>query len=251
MVANCDRNCPLLRRMLIAASAFAIGFSLNAAAQTISSADNSTSGQTYSSSADYRAYLSTDALLGGSSSVDSADGSGASASPQYGGGRRSSSYPTLRKPLQPHRLRGRVRFQHPCRQRHQLFDYQSRQWRSKPGRGLWLRFQSRRRLELHQALRRADGVPVPSSGHSQRLSERPARPGVRGSALPASVETSIPGRSPSIPSSTCPLAIRAALYVDGWRRLLPQGDQLHRTRRRVRPLLRMHCSAGNRRSLLQ
>ena len=41
MVANCDRNCPLLRRMLIAASAFAIGFSLNAAAQTASSAADS------------------------------------------------------------------------------------------------------------------------------------------------------------------------------------------------------------------
>jgi hypothetical protein len=96
MVANCDRNGPLLRRMLIAASAFAIGFSLNAAAQTTtSSADNSASEQTYSSSADYRAYLSTDALLGGSSSAEPADGASASASPQYGGGgRRSSSYPS-------------------------------------------------------------------------------------------------------------------------------------------------------------
>jgi hypothetical protein len=95
MVANCDRNSPLLRRMLIAASAFAIGFSLNAAAQTTSSPDNSANGQTYSSSADYRAYFSTDALLGGSSSFEPTDGAGASASPQYGGGgRRSSSYPS-------------------------------------------------------------------------------------------------------------------------------------------------------------
>jgi hypothetical protein len=95
MVANCDRNSPLLRRMLIAASVFAIGFSLNAAAQTTSSPDGSANGQTYSSSADYRAYFSTDALLGGSSSFEPADGAGASASPQYGGGgRRSSSYPS-------------------------------------------------------------------------------------------------------------------------------------------------------------
>ncbi len=91
MVANCDRHCPLLRRMLIAASALAIGFSLNAAAQTTLATDNSTGGQSYSSSTDYRAYLSTDALLGGSSSSEPAEG--ASASPQYGGGRQSS-YPS-------------------------------------------------------------------------------------------------------------------------------------------------------------
>jgi hypothetical protein len=90
MVANCDRNCPLPRRMLIAASAFAIAFSLNAAAQsTTAAADHSADGQNYSSSA----YLSTDSLLGGSSFADPA--AGASASPQYGGGGgRSSSYPS-------------------------------------------------------------------------------------------------------------------------------------------------------------
>jgi hypothetical protein len=89
MVANCDRNCPLPRRMLIAASAFAIAFSLNAAAQsTTAAADNSANGQNYSSSS----YLSSDSLLGGSSLSDPAGG--ASASPQYGGGGgRSSSYP--------------------------------------------------------------------------------------------------------------------------------------------------------------
>jgi hypothetical protein len=94
MVANCDRTCPLLRSVLIAASAFAIGFSLNAAAQTTTAADSSGS-QSYSSSIDYHAYLSTDSLLGGSSYADPAEGSG-SGSPQYGGGRRSSSssYPS-------------------------------------------------------------------------------------------------------------------------------------------------------------
>jgi hypothetical protein len=92
MVANCDRDCPLLRRMLIAASAFAIGFSLNAAAQTASAANNPADGQSYSSSTDYRAYLNTDSLLGGSSSF--AEPSAAGGSPQYGGGGRSSSYPS-------------------------------------------------------------------------------------------------------------------------------------------------------------
>lgn len=91
MVANCDRHCPLLRRMLIAASAFAIGFSLNAAAQTAPAADNA-NGQSVSNSSSSVAYLSTDSFLGGSSYAEPSNG--ASASPQYGGGRRqSSSYP--------------------------------------------------------------------------------------------------------------------------------------------------------------
>ena len=89
MVANCDRHCPQLRRMLIAVSAFAIGFSLNASAQTSSPADHSADGQTVSSSSSYSALLSTDSLLGGSAYADPSGG--ASASPQYGGGRRSSS----------------------------------------------------------------------------------------------------------------------------------------------------------------
>jgi len=95
MVANCDRTCPLLRRVLIAASAFAIGFSLSAAAQSTSAAAPGSDSHSYSSSIDYHAYLSTDSLLGGSSYADPAEGSG-SGSPQYGGGRRSSSssYPS-------------------------------------------------------------------------------------------------------------------------------------------------------------
>jgi hypothetical protein len=90
MVANCDPHRPL-RRMLIAASALAVGFSLSAAAQTAPAMDNSAAGQNFSSSTDYRAYLSTDALFGGSSYAEPA--AGASASPQYGGG-RGSSYPS-------------------------------------------------------------------------------------------------------------------------------------------------------------
>jgi len=111
MVANCDRNCPLLRGIVIAASAFAIGFSLSAAAQSTSAANSPTSGQNYStaasgttdgqnysSSLDYRAYLSTDSLLGGSAAAD--PGNGASAADPAGGGNgagqyggRRSSYP--------------------------------------------------------------------------------------------------------------------------------------------------------------
>ncbi len=98
MVANCDRSCPSLRRVLIAVSAFAIGFSLNAAAQMTSAADNSAVGQNYSSSAGYQAYLSSDALPAGGSSADpsaSASPASSSALPQYGGsGGRQSSYPS-------------------------------------------------------------------------------------------------------------------------------------------------------------
>jgi len=91
MVANCDRTCPLMRRMLVAASTVAVGFSLAAAAQTTSATD-SANGQSFSSSSSYSAYLNTDSLLGGSSFSDPS--AGASASPQYGGNRRSSSsYP--------------------------------------------------------------------------------------------------------------------------------------------------------------
>ena len=164
MVANCDRNCPLLRRMLIAVSALAIGFSLNAAAQTVTSSDNSASGPTYSSSADYRA-LSTDALLGGSSSFDSDSGSGAIASPQYGG-QSHSSYPSYESRLSHIAFEGGL-VSASLLERHQLTRLPSRQWRSRAQRGLWLRFQCRRRLELFQALRHPDRV-LPSTGRASR-----------------------------------------------------------------------------------
>jgi hypothetical protein len=77
--------------MLIAASALAIGFSLNAVAQTASVAD-SNSGQSLSNSSSTIAYISADSLLGGSSYAEPSNGEGAS--PQYGGNnRRSSNYP--------------------------------------------------------------------------------------------------------------------------------------------------------------
>jgi hypothetical protein len=94
MVANCDRTCPLSRRMLIAASALALGFSLTAAAQTASTPDNSASAPAYSSS-DLRAYLNSDGVLGGGGSFSSAPSGNAvaSASPQYGGKQQSAQYP--------------------------------------------------------------------------------------------------------------------------------------------------------------
>jgi len=87
MVANCDRTCALLRRLLAAASAFAVGASLSAAAQTSLAANHSSDGQSYSSSA----VLSTDALLG-AAPAPAPTASAADPSPQYGGG-RSSNYP--------------------------------------------------------------------------------------------------------------------------------------------------------------
>lgn len=93
MVANCDRRCPLARRMLIAASAFALGFSLSAAAQTSSSSQISADGQSYSSSTEYLASLNPDAMpRTGNAALASA--ALASPSPQYGGRTRTSpTYP--------------------------------------------------------------------------------------------------------------------------------------------------------------
>jgi hypothetical protein len=94
MVANCDRTCPLSRRLLVTLSAFAIGFSLTAAAQTSAASQISADAQSYSSSSAYLASLSTDDLLGGSSSTTPMASAAASASPspQYGG-RSNSRYP--------------------------------------------------------------------------------------------------------------------------------------------------------------
>ncbi|HVT99232.1 MAG TPA: hypothetical protein VHE33_17130 [Acidobacteriaceae bacterium] len=92
MIANCDRHRALLRRVVTTAFAVAVGVSLNASAQTSLPADHAANGQSYSSSNNYQAYLSTDSLLGGSSYAEPSGG--ASASPQYGGNRRSSNYPS-------------------------------------------------------------------------------------------------------------------------------------------------------------
>jgi hypothetical protein len=91
MVANCDRSCPLSRRMLIAVSALAIGFSLTAAAQTATTPDNSASAPTYSSS-NWQALLSPDAFLPGGGSSSAEPTANAIASPQYGG-QRNPQYP--------------------------------------------------------------------------------------------------------------------------------------------------------------
>jgi hypothetical protein len=92
MVANCDRTCPLARRMLIAATAVALGFSLTAAAQTTSAPTatlQSDSGSSSSTNAQLQAYLSPDNFLSGLSSEPAPSGI---ASPQYGG-QKSPQYP--------------------------------------------------------------------------------------------------------------------------------------------------------------
>ncbi len=100
MVANCDRTCPLSRRMLIAASALAVGFSLSAAAQTTSapapaqttSSSASAQSETYSSSSSpYEAWLSTDALPGAAYLASPSP----KPSPQYGGNRYPSYQSTF------------------------------------------------------------------------------------------------------------------------------------------------------------
>ncbi|MGB9147594.1 MAG: hypothetical protein WCC14_17340 [Acidobacteriaceae bacterium] len=89
MVAKCNRTCPLSRRMLIAASALAVGFSLSAAAQTANAPAPAAQAQSYSSSSSpYLAFLSSDALPTGSFSAAPT----ASPSPQYGNN-RYPSYP--------------------------------------------------------------------------------------------------------------------------------------------------------------
>ncbi len=94
MVANSDRTCPLTRRMLVAASALTLAFSLTAAAQTDSALSSSSNGQSYSSSAAYEAYFGNVAEAGGSSSVAPlASAAIASPKPQYGGSSNTPSYP--------------------------------------------------------------------------------------------------------------------------------------------------------------
>ena len=105
MVANCDRSCPLSRRIVIAASALAIGFSLSAAAQTATVSDNSTEPSFSSSSIE--ALLSPDAFVGGSSSALPA--SNAIASPQYGN-QRSPQYPGYQNRLSHIAFEGGVGF---------------------------------------------------------------------------------------------------------------------------------------------
>jgi len=90
MVANCDRTCPPIlsvRRMMAAASALALGFSLSAAAQTAPASQISADAQSYSSSAAYTVPLNSEALLGAAPAAPLAN-----ASPQYGG--QHNNYPS-------------------------------------------------------------------------------------------------------------------------------------------------------------
>lgn len=93
MLANSERNSPRLRRLLLVASAVAIGLTLPAIAQPghspIPAADASSS----SSSVMDQASLSTDDLLGGSSTPYHFSLAAANGSPQYGGRTNRSQYP--------------------------------------------------------------------------------------------------------------------------------------------------------------
>ncbi|MGA7523754.1 MAG: hypothetical protein WBW84_14985 [Acidobacteriaceae bacterium] len=93
MLANSDRNCPLLRHLLIVASAVAVGFTLPAVAQNTSTPNLTTDAQSSSSSVMYQASLSTDELLGGSTTPYHFSLAAADGSPQYGG-HNNSRYPS-------------------------------------------------------------------------------------------------------------------------------------------------------------
>jgi hypothetical protein len=94
MVANSDRNCPLVRRLLIVVSAVALGCTLPAVGQTASASDLAADAQSSSSSITYQASLSTDELLGGSTTPYHFSLAAADGSPQYGGGHNNSRYPS-------------------------------------------------------------------------------------------------------------------------------------------------------------
>jgi hypothetical protein len=98
MVANCDRTCPLSRCMLIAATAVAMGFSLNTAAQTTSAPVTtatlqSDTGSSSSTSPDLQAYLNPDNFLSGIAGATAEPAPSGIASPQYGGQQRTQQYP--------------------------------------------------------------------------------------------------------------------------------------------------------------
>lgn len=93
MFANSDWNYPHLRRLLIVASAVALGWTLPAVGQTASSTDLATDAQSSSSSIVYQASLSTDELLGGSPTPYHYSLAAADGSPQYGG-RSNNRYPS-------------------------------------------------------------------------------------------------------------------------------------------------------------
>ncbi len=93
MLANSDRTCPLLRRLLIVASAVAVGWALPAVAQTAHTSDPAADASSSSSSVMDQASLSTDSLLGGSSTPYTFSLAAANGSPQYGGRSNRSQYP--------------------------------------------------------------------------------------------------------------------------------------------------------------
>ncbi|HEY1810271.1 MAG TPA: hypothetical protein VGG42_17035 [Acidobacteriaceae bacterium] len=93
MFANSNRNSALLRRLLTVASAVALGCTLPAVAQTSQAPNLAADAQSSSSSVIYQASLSSDELLGGSSSPYHFSLAAANGSPQYGG-RSNNRYPS-------------------------------------------------------------------------------------------------------------------------------------------------------------
>lgn len=98
MDANCDRTCPLALRMLMAAGAVVLGFSMTGMAQTASAPVptatlQSDSGSSSSTSADLQAYLNPNNFLGGIAGAVAEPAPSGIASPQYGGQQRTQQYP--------------------------------------------------------------------------------------------------------------------------------------------------------------
>jgi hypothetical protein len=114
MVANCDRSCPLARRMLIAATAVALGVSLTAAAQTTSASVSSATlqsdaGSSSSTSSYLQAYLNPNNFLDGLSSASAEPAPSGIASPQYGG-QRPAQYPGYENRMSHIAIEGGVGF---------------------------------------------------------------------------------------------------------------------------------------------
>ena len=234
--------------MLIAASVLAVGFSLSAAAQTAPVTDNSTAGQSFSSSTDYRAYLSTDALFGGSSYAEPA--AGASASPQYGGG-RSSSYPSYENKWSHIAFEGGFGFSIPIGNDTSYSQTDINDGNLSPSEGLgygltvgggWNFTKKFGALLEYRFLNQS----IPSD-YLNALSTADAG----GSSSTTGLGGNINTWSFTIdPIYYVPFSRRTSgVYVTGGGGFYQQSDQLHRARRKL--LLLLHLGAGNGGPLLQ
>lgn len=97
MDANCDRSCPLARRMLIAAGVVSLAFTLSATAQTTSAPVptatlQSDTGSSSSTSPALQAYLNPKDFINAFAGASAEPAPSGVASPQYGG-QRTQQYP--------------------------------------------------------------------------------------------------------------------------------------------------------------